>query len=337
VSTNTSFWHLTEASASSYLGHIARREQARLGDFARLVEATGGPLEELDGSQASLIPLWTWLIDVVKAGSLPTVPVDAVSSVARFLGWTVDENSRLRYAFEPISHYVYAVVRDEDPGARWGFGPGITERESNFQEPVIVTSGRTFINAEMIGYSAPPRILDGPDSLREPTALLRVVESALGGAPGPSTERPSFLSPYLAVSIALDDPVRNPPIARFRPDEKGGGGMASESLVIAPIGPLDDPAAIPTMDEQALADGLTAMGWRKDDKPIRADDLRDETSQLIYGDDVALLEPVVFGDRLRFLNFDTINATDADWELLESGLHNLARSVDATFRPANAG
>jgi hypothetical protein len=118
-------------------------------------------------------------------------------------------------------------------------------------------------------------------------------------------------------------------------DRKGRPARPHDRRIAAP-GQLGDPAAVPALDEEVVAAGLTAMGWRMEDREVRADDLRDDSSQLIYGADVALLEPVVFDDRLRFLNFDTINASDDEWGVLEAGLRELAESVNATFRPANA-
>ncbi len=88
---------------------------------------TGGPLEQLDASLDSLVPLWSWFVAFWDAG-LPGVPAQARPDdwIDDGVGVDVpDLDAALRslYAADDVGHYLHLVLRRLDPTAHWAVFP----------------------------------------------------------------------------------------------------------------------------------------------------------------------------------------------------------------------
>ena len=112
---------LSKPEAEQLLALVRAREPARLHELGRWVAATGGPVDALDGSWSSLVPLWEWLIGFVDDG-LPLV-----SAAARPANHVHPVPVRplpplllpLLYVAESVAHYCAVVARRAAPGADW--------------------------------------------------------------------------------------------------------------------------------------------------------------------------------------------------------------------------
>lgn len=332
------FAAVTEASAKEYLQHIRRRRVARLSDMVGWMRETNGPVSDLDGTRQSLIPLWEWMMQFIDSGC-PGVPSDAVPSMTRFLGRAPGAFPRQQYAAEPVSHYLLMVVEREQPGARWALFPTADPLNSEFREPRVVTSSGLTVNAEAGPLTLGGWAAEGHIPGRRADALVGLL-ARLPESEVPVVGDTSILDEFFDLEVPSSDASRAVPLAQR---ETSGGapleerwGIANESLVFAPIGAnFDDEASIAPLDETTVARGLNALGWRDGKLPVDPTRLLDQSVQLIWGENVAWLEPVVVGGRLRFLNFDTINITNEDWVAIQSGLDALARDAGARFGPAH--
>jgi hypothetical protein len=108
---------------------VIRREPARLGDLARWMRDTDGPVAAMDASLSSLEDLWRWFVGFVFEGC-PGVPdgsrpeefqwyvPNAANDELRFAG-KPELHWRALFAAESVNHYVMCVMRRVDPSARW--------------------------------------------------------------------------------------------------------------------------------------------------------------------------------------------------------------------------
>lgn len=62
------FQGTTREQADEYCRYVLATEPWRLRDLAERMRATGGPLAQMDGSYASLVPLWRWFVAYADAG-----------------------------------------------------------------------------------------------------------------------------------------------------------------------------------------------------------------------------------------------------------------------------
>lgn len=209
--TLASFFDLTHDEALRFRDHVQARHAARLSDLAWSLADTDGPVDELDGSEQSLVPLWAWFKGFVKRG-LPGVAPQAQSSMSRRLGRAATENDRIYFAAEMLEHYAFEVVRRTHPDVRWGVyrqvgrGRDLDQNLTGFEFPdgVVTPIGWRFATITL-------QFLDGDEVASTDEALrnlvrrvYRVPASGSAHAPGPS-----LLAPLLAAPrVSDDDPSR---------------------------------------------------------------------------------------------------------------------------------
>src|SRR5690554_1974525 len=62
-------FHLTSrVQALEFRDYVRAREPFKLQELARRIVASGGSVDDLDASFASLVPLWAWFINFAQAG-----------------------------------------------------------------------------------------------------------------------------------------------------------------------------------------------------------------------------------------------------------------------------
>jgi len=104
------------ADAIAYRDAVLAREQTRLGELAGWMAATGGPLERMDASLASLDDLWTWYVQFARNG-YPGVPATARHMKRHTTPDGAD--TRDEYAHETVAHYLKLVAQRVDPVIDW--------------------------------------------------------------------------------------------------------------------------------------------------------------------------------------------------------------------------
>ncbi|MFT3796895.1 hypothetical protein [Microbacterium sp.] len=172
------FSDLDRPVAEDYLRYVRSTHEVRLWELANWVSATGGPVEVLDGSVGSLVPLYVWFKGFVDAG-MPGVPDGSAPEVSRLLGWSEVDPDRLRqiYGAEVLSHYLFEVVRRYHPDIKWTLfteGPGKTRWLSNQETGIVIPlrDGPSWEGILNVGPSVRRRYVDR-DKLSFPDDRLR--------------------------------------------------------------------------------------------------------------------------------------------------------------------
>ncbi|WP_129586730.1 hypothetical protein [Microterricola viridarii] len=327
------------ADAERYLQHVIQRGPIRLVDLAHHMAATGGPIELMDGSHASLVPLWEWHVQQWRAG-FPGIAEGASSSYAQFLGLTgPTESLRATYAAEPFAHYLFEMVRRYSPDAHWGPYPWRVKSDDRRNEPAVLCSVWGLVMAEEPARNATARLLQGRPGRDSPTRFYDLLEFILKLSAHPVVLPPagSILTPLLQIAPApRDDPGRLVPHRGSTPVPATGAGPAligptEDLIVVAPGADLENVEQAPPLDEVAACIGLTALGGHLDGDPITPRALLDGCS-IIVGDELALVQAVSAGGRLRGLGFEPINVTPARWAELQSEMRAFAHSLGAQLR-----
>ena len=327
---------ISASSAQEYVDHIVRRAPARLSDLAHHMASTGGPIEEMNGSFESLVPMWRWFLAQHELGH-PGIPDDARPSMARFLNYSPSVEDRPKYAAEPIAHYLFEIIRTSEVDARWA-ADNSAPRTADFQRPTVLAPGWVPVPAEAMPFNAVGALVREVPGAAEP-ARFRDRAELLYRFTDHKVQFPndgSILVPLLDLPrVAADDPSRVVPSATeeervdLHPDRNAGGG---DGWILADRrADMSEPETARPLDEAVLAEALSKRGWHLDGASVTVEALRDNDTQVVLRDELALLEPFVADGRLRMLGVDMLNISNAELAEIEKDLHALAATVGAHF------
>ncbi|NHT17272.1 hypothetical protein, partial [Cellulomonas sp. IC4_254] len=122
------FEKTTREQAEELVQHVIALEPVRLRELAAWMHATAGPLDEMDGSSASLVPLWRWFVAFVDQGC-PGVGDDELPAFwPTPCGFQQDSPEqraaaagmrRAQVAAEGLSFYVRLVLERQTGRAQW--------------------------------------------------------------------------------------------------------------------------------------------------------------------------------------------------------------------------
>lgn len=371
---------LSFSDAQAYCEWVQRREPARLAELVRWLRATDGPIEDLDASVESLVPLWTWFLGFVYAG-LPGVEDDAL------VGWWTEPEPgqaadtgtvphgwyepppagsgrpdplarRTQYAGEAIGHYLMLVCRRLDPDAHW-----VVHRETTAQRAAISPcqhhTGIAVTGSELVIWDALRNGVSGardrsprhvvPTRLRDVFFVHRAPELHPGaqprGAPVLLDLPPGAVEPPRWTPSALSGEGQTPEgstaLPAVHPVEPATGvsdglPLGEFEMINGPREGLDDPALLTPLDAQALARGLTQLGFRFGDSggdraPRAADLLQDDAQAVRDAPGVSMVAQAwVLDGALLGLFFEPLDATDTPAaQALTAAIGDLAASVGA--------
>ncbi|MBO0924259.1 hypothetical protein J1G44_07150 [Cellulomonas sp. zg-ZUI199] len=335
---------LTREQAWDVVRHIEARAPYRLCLLAELMRDTDGPVDQMDASLESLVPMWEWFTTIAVAG-YPGVPSDVPSTyepliVAHAAPGTADLQRRAALLSEGLMHYVELVVRRIDPESRWDLWLQKGRiRMAQHQEPVIRLANGTPIHATyLVTDMARVAVNDKGGTARDPRALRDELASHL-----PSSWRrrhqdpqPSVLVPYLAYAgrtppaIVTSSPLAvlfdAPAPAPAEPFDDVGVELL---LAVGPAAGLDDPRHFAPLSVDTVAAVLTALDvTHEDGRPVKARELLEDGTQLFAADGTAMVETIATGGALRALSVEPAGGgTAATWSRIEDGLRRLAESL----------
>ena len=337
------YFDLTREQAWDVVRHIEARAPYRLCLLAELMRDTHGPLDQMDASLDSLVPMWEWFTAIAVAG-YPDVPGDVPSTyepliVAHAAPGTADLQRRAALLREGLMHYVELVLRRIDPESRWDLWLQKGRvRMDQHQEPVIRLSNGTPIHAiYLVTGMARNAVKDAGSSARDRRALREELASSLPSSWRRDQDRqPSVLVPYLSYAgqtppaIVTSSPLAvlfdAPTPAPAEPSDDVGVELL---LAVGPAAGLDDPrhfAPLPVDTVAAVLAGLVLT--HEDGRPVRARELVEDGTQLFAADGTAMIETIATGGALRALSVEPAGGgTAASWARIEDGLRRLAASL----------
>lgn len=318
-------------------GVVLDREVGALIDLANWLHADGVPLEQMDGSVQSLIPLWVWFKAQVGAGYPAPEPGRTALGQA-FLSVSPDAVPRLLVG-EVLAYYFMQVIRRIDPHARWDvelaywisdYGRPVARWDSGSRDlfGMIANVGGQLTRGDLQrerddAFQTLALLVLGDDEALRATGPS-ILASSLGGVP-PRVD-------YSAMKIEIPEP--EPRVAQKdrahgeyflsinleeqeRRDESNETDSGPDGLVPLPTAPL-----VRFLNEA----GFTLNG------PLTEEAVRDAKS---YGVTVthkelwAFAEITVAEGEPRLVMFRAFESTKAEWRGLLKSIRAFAASIGA--------
>lgn len=198
VMNSIDFAELTPEHAEQWRDFIANRGPAALAELATWMDADRGPIDDADGSWASLVPVWVWALDFARRGG----PADVGMPLRRWsvgVAFGLDEPtvSPVGALAEALEQYAFQVLRRLDPGTRWSvfFSSEASRVKSIDHLSTGIAVGEAWYSLGM----------NLPSSIRK------------GYEPSHAAAAPTALQDILAKKLSIDIPVNELGQATLRP------------------------------------------------------------------------------------------------------------------------
>jgi hypothetical protein len=336
------------AYTKAFVSHLVAREPYRLRDLAVRMRDTGGPVEAMDASLASLGPLWEWFVEYVLA-DCPGVPEDV-----RLSRWprAGDESAEVRVerrrasAAEGLEHYLRLVLLRWQAPAEWTvvvtsngpFDLAYLEPAITRPQGALAPTGFLFVMAHHIPENI--RGARGPEALLRQVVIFRLslqelpVEEAL----------PSVLVPYLTMDLPpMPEIAQIATLARLEAEFEAELAAAAatapppeprvgseEVLARGPGIGLEEPWLLAPLPAQTVAAGLTAAGFTSQGtERVLPADLLVDGGEVHHRDQAAVITTLVHDGELRALHLEPVNDVPSLWDPMHASLADLARALGA--------
>lgn len=328
------FYDYSEEEARRFLQFVIDREPFMLSELARWMEQTGGPVDEMDGSVESLVPLWVWFVEFALDG-YPTVSTDAVSTRNRAVSERELTDQRRHVATEPVEHYVFQVIKGIYADAHWDLfvdqGRSATHVDLFQFETGIRFDGDRW---EQVGHRLRAMSFTIPGNIRNsnrPTKLRESIEEAFGPFAstrinfGKSILRRLVDEPILGISdLVVPILVPLPQIDEEVVGVRDEIVLARSSLRLG----REKPGL--SMESTRVGAELSALGFCKvDGTSLSGEDLSKDEAEFVWGEKPVLLQTRVVKGKLVALMFSAHGADVVDWVRMITALTDMARRFDA--------
>ncbi|WP_431279126.1 hypothetical protein [Leifsonia poae] len=334
------FMEISRADADRFRDFVAGRQAARLVDLAHWMAATDGPIESMDATVDSLVPLWEWFVQFVDAGC-PGVPRDARWAVGEAIGVAPgsEESERAIFAGESIEHYVYLVCAKALPETNWrvyDWHPNKRVIHRNMTG-IYLGPSRAFVPIQDIVPRLSASVVDGTPLTRARSRLREVV--LLNGgewlveATRDELRGPSVLAPLLTKpTVPCGADVRRPPAFNsqtFEVNEPDGEVGGEYILARGSADELDDPRRLRPLPVDRVAAALAELRFEAESGPLE-DALRQDDATVLSELGAAVTTSVVSGE-LRALLLEPAGADSSRWAQIVEGFTQLARALGAAL------
>jgi len=357
------FKHTSRVQAWEFRDYVRARELFKLQELARRIVASGGSVDELDASFASLVPLWEWFVDFAQAGC-PGVDSGVVPARWRDLvagGADTPErraefemSRKARVVAEGMEHYLRLVWDRYAPPTSWEIY--ITpERERELfgihHATGITAAGRW--REVNLAEGRVNSLLDGRGHADRADGLVALLMRRERWTDLPVQERgPSVLAPYLDMDLGpIPEAAAISPVwvwPQVGPAEvRAGRKQAPGEPVLLWRGTFDDlerPELLGVLDAGAVTEALAELGFvGPEGAPLDEEGLMVLASQagqddgdgvvanVAHRDEAAQAGVVVVGGTVRMLQVEPFDADRKTWTVITKRLRALASSQKARF------
>lgn len=345
------FSKLSLARAQEFRDHMVAAEPYELRALARAMARTGGPIELMDASIDSLVPLWTWHVAHILDGS-PGVPADAYPSdspdpidYVEVHSHTYDRrslhvNRAPRVAGQWVHHYLRLVAARIDPPAPWNVYVTPDRRKDWYEHRIGIlrSDGAVRIVDHVVGISAVIAMGELHDGA--PDVLAKHFQNDWFG-PGREVvpQDGSILIPYLDLDLGPRPPAAISPVLRWATEPLQHATPApptagTEMTLFKGRGEhLDDPRRLHPLPADQVATALTAAGFRAPDGgPVTPADLTDG-AELAHHQEVAQAAILTQHGKIRAVHLEPATTTPAQWDTMLTPLNTLAHTLRARLLP----
>jgi hypothetical protein len=357
------YCNLTREQALEFREHVIAREPYYLRDLAQWMQTTGGPIDAMDASIASLDPLWQWYLHLAHRefegltdGLVPSRdPVLAAANGHH--GWEPARQAAV--VGDRLTHYLRLVLGRLVPGAYWDLylQPPKGPVESAHQDTVVFLPGHTLRRRGKnfvfhVSLEPVPRVAIAaidPTAMawrRSPTRLREwILESCLPPElqAVPQEGEPSVLADYLDLELPpMPDIARTTPVigwlqapAPAPPSPVLETIRGDYTMAKGPsVGLDDEPWLLTPLPPDQVAAALTAGGFIDDEHGDRVDPAALLAGlQVVHADGIASIDPFVHDGAMRALFIEAVDATPAAWHRTLKPLYSLAEQLGARLAP----
>lgn len=333
------------ADAHRWRDFVASSERRWLTQLAHWLVATKGPIEALDFTVDSLVPLWAWYVAWYRDG-LPGVP----EHVRQETGYAFRNNEprtegdwedeRCGWSAQALSHYVAATVRRYDPEASYEVKPIVPRSRHQFMEndTFFVAFGEWVMHG--IGVpGAVFRIDDSRFSSADPARIYEIVVATypaiLEREPAPPSYDLVELSehPVPTVEVPLFDKVETTPEERQR-----GARRADPFAVILvhrSVEEADDEElhVAPPIPMGALLAMLDQISAGDDAEPVTETLLLRDYGETTAFEGGMSIETNAIDGTVRAVRFDAMDITKSDRTRFNRALRTLTRLANGHLIP----
>lgn len=333
------------ADAHRWRDFVAGSERRWLIQLAHWVVATKGPIEALDFTIDSLVPLWAWYLAWYRDG-LPGVP-DRVRNETGYAfrndaprsedDW---QKQRLNWSSTALSHYIAATVRRYDPTAGYQVKPIVPRSRDQFMEndTFFVAFGEWVMHG--IGIpGAVFRIDDSRFSSADPARIYDIIVATypaiLERQPVPSQYDLAELSKdsVPTVEVPLFDKVQTTPEERQRAARRAD--PFAVILVHRSVEEADDEELhiAPPIPMGALLTMLDQIDAGDDAEPVTEAVLLQEYGETTAFEGGMSIETIAVDGTVRAVRFDAMDITKSDRTHFNRALRSLTRAANGHLIP----
>jgi hypothetical protein len=311
---------------------------AFLQGLAITLEASGGPIDEMDGSPESLIALWKWARAYAKAG-YPAIASNVESSRVAFVPEAfVAQKSYL--LSEMVGHYLLVACQFDFPQAKLVVSfqrPTFRKNEPYRNELDILKAKGTCRRVLTYVNGAIDRANEGRPTFASELALFELVRGT--AEPRTDASGKSLLVPLLPPTTTL---IPVPPMPRFEIDASPTPPTApafnrrESELAFTSIGAdLEELGSAAPLDISAVTTTLDGLGFvsKGGASPLNMT-FRDGLTELNDREQstIAALEVVQGSIRAVHIEFGTTSNEDHD--STRAAFEKLGRQIGARLSPA---
>lgn len=323
------FYEFTEAEAESWRSYVDERQPGMLADLADMIRLTGGPLNSMDGSLGSLVPLWKWFVDYALAGC-PGLRPDIQSMRFRALSETGFKDQRPYAAAERLEHYIFMVVRNAYPDAHWDVLRAKTKRNVDIHhlETGIRFAGKRW---GQVGYFLVVLVGGIPTDargVRSPDTLKNAVEAVFGPFPESTGNRTGDSLEALSESTSASSEIPDGPVFASPRRTDPAASVVRTELVLAPrnlrlgherIDQRLDPGSV-----LALLEAIGIVG-------VDLNALASDGAEFAMADLPIIIQVRASAGRLLALMFSVHDAPEFEWNRIREHVEALAPTLGARF------
>ena len=329
--------------------HLARTEatlEFRLTESAHWMAASGGPIDEMDASLASVETLWNWTQTFATSAAAEMIPEQWRTDYSLAFGFVPEvQYRRTLYVAQAWQSYVFSVLHRLDPSTRidlyrWAGTDHHYYNDLVYRAEFISDLAPSLRHLQIWvadGVNRPERV-----DLTKFMAWFSTQFAEWIALAGDDPRGLSILAPLVERPLSDFDPLRNPPEFVSEPrvaPQKSAPALAQleeDEFMIAPrdFDP-DDLAAGQPLDSEVVHQALLEMdaslgggGTITDPAEWFSVEQADVTLGTVAGATIFIADGAVRG-----VGFEIGEITEKEWRTLSKQMRALAKSLGVHFAP----
>lgn len=335
---------LSREQAKRHLAHAENTREFRLTELAHWMAASGGPIDEMDGSLASVEPLWRWVQTFPESDEANLIPAEWRTDESIGFGFIPKVKYRRRqYIAQALPSYILEVLRRLEPSTHFSLYNWGGKNHAHFNTLVYRADFAPTPKLNSLDMWAATGMFHGKRVSFE--KFFSWFSTEFGDWTALARDDPrgaSILAPLVTRPLSDFDSLRNPPEfvsePRVAPDKSAPAlaQLEEDEFMIAPRDyDPDDLAVGQPLDSEVVHHALLEMdaslgGGGTITEP--AVWLSAAHADLALGS-VAGATIFIADGAVRGVGFEIGEITEKEWRTLSKQMRALAKSLGVHFAP----